>query len=81
MDEEDICAAAAAVQLVLLAATERGIATYWRTPGILRSAEGRAAVGLPVEERFVALLHLGHPRQEKPAPERPGADQTTTYLD
>ena len=80
-DEEDLHATASASYIVLLAAHARGLAGYWRTPGILRSAEGRAAVGLPEEERFVGLLHLGHPRQERPAPERPGADQTTTYLD
>lgn len=80
-EEEDLHATAAASYIVLLAAHDRGYAGYWRTPGILRSEEGRAAVGLPEEERFVGLLHLGHPRQEKPAPERPGADRTTTYLD
>ena len=37
MDEEDVCATAAAIALVLLAATERGIATYWRTPSALRT--------------------------------------------
>jgi nitroreductase len=80
-EEEDLHATATASYIVLLAAHGRGLAGYWRTPGILRSAEGRASVGLPEEERFVGLLHLGHPRQEKPPPERPGADQTTTYLD
>jgi nitroreductase len=80
-EEEDLHATAAASYIVLLAAHARGLAGYWRTPGILRSGEGRAAVGLGEEERFVGLLHLGHPRQEKPAPERPGADQATTYLD
>jgi nitroreductase len=80
-EEEDLHATAVASYIVLLAAHDRGFAGYWRTPGILRAAEGRAAVGLPAEERFVGLLHLGHPRQEKPAPERPGADRTTTYLD
>jgi nitroreductase len=80
-EEEDLHATATASYIVLLAAHGRGLAGYWRTPGILRSAEGRATVGLPEEERFVGLLHLGHPRQEKPPPERPGADQTTTYLD
>jgi nitroreductase len=80
-EEEDLHAAATASYIVLLAAHARGFAGYWRTPGILRSAEGRAAVGLGEEERFVGLLHLGLPRQEKPAPERPGADRTTTYLD
>lgn len=79
-EEEDLHATAAASYIVLLAAHARGLAGYWRTPGILRSAEGRAAVGLPEEERFVALLHLGTPRQDKPAPDRPNADRATTYL-
>lgn len=80
-EEEDLHATASASYIVLLAAHARDLAGYWRTPGILRSEAGREAVGLPAEERFVGLLHLGHPRQEKPAPERPGAERTTTYLD
>jgi nitroreductase len=80
-EEEDLHATATASYIVLLAAHSRGYAGYWRTPGLLRTVEGCAAVGLPEGERFVGLLHLGHPRQEKPAPERPGADRTTTYLD
>jgi nitroreductase len=80
-EEEDLHATASASYIVLLAAHARGLAGYWRTPGILRSDEGRAAVCLPAQERFVGLLHLGHPRQEKEPPERPGADRTTTYLD
>src|SRR5215203_384687 len=80
-EEEDLHATAAASYIVLLAAHDRGYAGYWRTPGILRTHEGRAAVGLGEEERFVGLLHLGHPRQEKPAPERPGTERATTYLD
>jgi nitroreductase len=80
-DEEDLHATAVASYIVLLAAHARGLAGYWRTPGLLRAEEGRAAVGLPAEERFVALLHLGHPRQDRPAPARPGADETTVFLD
>jgi nitroreductase len=79
--EEDLHATAVASYIVLLAAHGRGLAGYWRTPDVLRSAEGRAAVGLPDGERFVALLHLGPPRQEKEPPERPAVEQTTTYLD
>jgi nitroreductase len=80
-NEEDLHATAVASYIVLLAAHDRGLAGYWRTPGLLRSAEGRAAVGVPDSERFVGLLHLGPPRQEKEAPERPPVEQTTTYLD
>jgi nitroreductase len=80
-DEEDLHATAVASYIVLLGAHAQGLAGYWRTPGLLRSEQGRAAVGLPPEERFVGLLHLGDPRQEKQAPERPPVAQTTTYLD
>ena len=66
-DEEDVCATAAAVMLVLLAATERGLASYWRTPGVLRTARGREAAGVPQGERVLGLLHFGAPERE-PAP-------------
>lgn len=80
-DEEDLHATAVAAYIVLLAAHARGLAGYWRTPGLLRSPAGRAAVGLPPEERFVGLLHLGYPRQERPAPERVAGAETTVFLD
>ena len=78
--EEDLHATAVASYIVLLAAHARGLAGYWRTPGLLRAGAGRAALGLPPEERSVGLLHLGHPRQERPVPERPAA-ATVTFLD
>jgi nitroreductase len=78
--EEDLHATAVASYIVLLAAHARGLAGYWRSPGLLRGEEGRAAVGLPAGERFVGLLHLGRPRQERPVPERP-ATSTTIFLD
>jgi nitroreductase len=80
-DEEDLHATAVAAYIVLLSAHGRGLAGYWRTPGVLRGEAGREAVGLPPEERFVGLLHLGAPRQEKEAPERPPVATTTEFLD
>ena len=80
-DEEDMHATAVAAYIVLLAAHARGLAGYWRTPEVLRRAEGRRAVGLPDDERFVGLLHLGHPIQEQRPPARPPAAATVTYLD
>jgi nitroreductase len=79
-DEEDMHAAAVASYIVLLGAHARGLAGYWRTPELLRGKAGREAVGLPDEERFVALLHLGSARQEKAPPERPAPEQTTVFL-
>lgn len=74
-DEEDLLATGCAAYIVLLAAHARGLAAYWRTPALLHEPAGRAAVGLGDDERFVALLHLGPARQERPAPVRaPVAD-------
>jgi nitroreductase len=80
-DEEDLCAAACATYAVLLAAHGRGLAGYWRTPAVLRTEQGRAALGIPESERFLALIHLGWPRQEKEPPERLPPGEVVTYLE
>jgi nitroreductase len=80
-DEEDLCATACATYTVLLGAHGRGLAGYWRTPGVLRTPEGRQALGIGEDERFVALIHLGNPRQDKDPPERAPREDVVTYLD
>ena len=80
-DAEDLQATGVAAYIVLIAAHARGLATYWRTPGVLRTKEGLAAVGIPEDERFVGLLHLGQPVQEQRVPERVPAADTVTYLE
>ena len=79
-DEEDLCAVAAAISYVLLAAHSRGLAGYWRTPEVLRTAEGRAAVDVPAGERVLGLIHLGPPRQDKEAPDRLTPGDYVTFL-
>ena len=80
-EQEDLCAAACAAYALLLAAHARGLAGYWRTPAVLRSEEGCAAVGIDKAERFVALIHLGWPRQQKEPPDRAPAGDVIAYLD
>ena len=79
-DEEDLHATAAATYALLLAAHARGLAAYWRTPGVMRTPEGRAALGLGDDERFVALVHLGPLRQEQSAPERAPLADVAQFL-
>jgi nitroreductase len=79
-DEEDLCATAAAIYVVLLAAHARGLAGYWRTPRVLRTKAGREAVGLPDGERFLGLVHLGLPRGVPPTPERAGLESYRSFL-
>jgi nitroreductase len=80
MDEEDLAATSVAIYIVLLAAHARGLAGYWRTPAVLRTPEGKQSVGVPEDERVLALIHLGQPRQEKPPPERAPSGDYVTYL-
>ena len=80
-DREDLLAAAVAAYIVLLAAHARGLAGYWRTPAVLRDPAGRAAIGIGADEEVLGLLHLGHPRQEQPAPERAPVTDVVEYLD
>ena len=80
-DEEDLHATACAVYAVLLGAQARRLASYWRTPAVLRTKRGREAVDLPDGERFVGLIHLGSPRSEPPVKERHGPADYVRYLD
>jgi nitroreductase len=80
-DEEDAAAGACAVYAIMLAAHGRGIATYWRTPGVLRSADGRAAVGIGDDEYVLGLLHLGYADRDWQPPARLEPGGFVQYLD
>lgn len=73
-DREDLLATGCAAYIVLLGATERGLASYWRTPAALETAEARAVLGLEPSESVVALVHLGPKVTEPPEKERDPVD-------
>jgi len=79
-NREDVLATACAVYIVLLAASARGLASYWRTPALLETPPGRAAVGLGDDEEFVALIHLGEPATAPAAKERRAVGEYTEFL-
>jgi nitroreductase len=79
-NREDVLATACAVYIILLAATARGLASYWRTPELLRSPPGREAVGLGDDEEFVALIHLGAAAKAPAAKERQPPEHFAEFL-
>jgi nitroreductase len=68
--EEDALATACAAYAMLLGATARGLASYWRTPACFREAAVRGVLGVADDERLIALVHLGPPASEPPVRER-----------
>ncbi len=78
---EDVCAAAAAIYIVLLAADARGLSGYWRTPAVLASKNGRKALGISDDEISLGLIHLGPRRQEQEPPARRETAEIVSYLD
>jgi len=79
-DDEDLHATAAAVYAVLLGATARGLASYWRTPACFEEPGVREVIGLGANEQVVALIHLGPPVSEPPAKERLPLEDVLTFL-
>lgn len=74
--KEDRDAVAAAVQNLLLAATSFGLGNYWATvPEDLCDAARRFA-RLDPDHDLVALVYLGWPTGESPAPPRPDPQVT-----
>jgi nitroreductase len=79
-DEEDLHATAAAVYAVLLGATERGLASYWRTPVCFSEPPVREVLGLGQDERVVAVIHLGPKVSDPPGKDRLPLDDVLTFL-
>ena len=80
VDEEDLHATACAVYAVLLGATHRGLASYWRTPLCFTGDAVREVLGLQGNERVVALIHLGPAVSEPPPKERLALDDVLQFL-
>lgn len=55
---EHIAAASAAIQNLLLAATARGVANYWSSGGVLRSAEVFSLLGIPRSQILLGAIFL-----------------------
>jgi nitroreductase len=69
--EEDYSATVAAVQNLLLAATELGLGTFWTSGPIAFAPETKALLGLDPSDRIVGIIHLGFPAETPSSSRRP----------
>ena len=68
---EDVCATAAAVQNLLLAAHAEGLAAIWRTGETAYSDEVKEALDLPPDAQVLGIVYLGYPDRSQPPAVRP----------
>jgi len=81
LEIENICAAAAACENILLAAGELGIAGHWRTGDAVMEPEVKQFLGLGAAQHLIAFLYLGYPEVWPPDRERPGFEERTVWID
>ncbi|MDF2731953.1 MAG: putative oxidoreductase [Desertimonas sp.] len=74
IDQENRYAVAAAVQMVLLAATAEGVATYWSTPPLNDSPRALEVCKFEPHDRFVGIIYVGYPQSLLPTPDRATID-------
>lgn len=80
--QEEICAAAAATQNLLLAAEAKGLAGIWRSGAAAYDERARAFFGLEPQDALLGFVYLGYPDPEVPqVPGRrgPALEKTVWY--
>ncbi len=77
---ENICAAAAAVQNLLLAAHALGLAAKWRTGAAAAQPRVKEFLGFAPDQPLIAFVYLGYPAFEPPAAERPSHADRVTWM-
>ena len=81
LEIENICAAAAACEDILLAAGELGLAGHWRTGEAARDPDIKRFLGLAPDQHLIAFLYLGYPEVWPPDKERPGFEERTVWME
>jgi nitroreductase len=78
---ENICAAAAACENILLAAHALGLAGHWRTGEASRDPEIKRFLGFSEGQHVIAFLYIGYAEVETKPAARPGYQDRTTWMD
>jgi nitroreductase len=78
---ENICAAAAACENILLAAEAYGLGGHWRTGEAARDPDIKKFLGFLPDQDVIAFLYIGYP-EKWPGPRvRPGFEDRTTWME
>ena len=78
---ENICAAAAASENILLAAHALGLGAIWRTGEWATDPKVKEFLGLTADQHLIGFLYIGFPEDETMASQRPPVDDRVTWME
>ena len=77
--DEDYAATMMAISYLMLVAVEKGLGTAIKTGAIMSDPAARAAVGVPDDQRIIAIINVGVPADVPVAKNRTAAGELTTW--
>jgi nitroreductase len=81
LEIENVCAVAAAVENLLLAAHAEGLGAHWRTGSAARDPQVKKFLGFTPDQELISFIYLGYPDQVPVTGERPSFEDRTIWMD
>jgi len=81
LEIENVSAASAACQNLLLAAHGLGLGVKWRTGGWARDVKVKEFLGFEADQHIVGFLYIGYPETEFTPKERPSFEDRTVWME
>ncbi|HXF86515.1 MAG TPA: nitroreductase [Anaerolineales bacterium] len=81
LEIENICAAAAACQNILLAAHALGLGAKWRTGEWAHDPKVKEFLGFEPDQHILAFLYIGYPEFTPDAQPRPSFEDRTVWIE
>jgi nitroreductase len=81
LEIENVCAAAAATQNLLLAAHALGLGAKWRTSEWARDPMVKEFLGFKADQHIIGFIYLGYPEFEAESMPRPSFEDRTVWME
>ena len=81
LEVENICATAAAIENLLLAAHAKGLGAKWRTGNPATDPKVKQFLGFEPDQHLIGFLYIGYPESQSEPKERPSFDDRTVWMD
>lgn len=81
LEIENVCAAAAAIENLLLAAEALGLGAKWRTSDWARDPLVKKFLGFEPDQHIIGFIYIGYPEVSSGPPARPSFEDRTVWME